>query len=377
MKRSHLWALGLLALLARLPALFQAQALLPVCAPLGPLSVWLQPILDGHAGWGWALLGCLGALADAGSAVFIARLVERRRLAERLLTPQRAAEGLASPGFWAGLAWALCPVSLYLAGSAGAWQSLSLLALLSAAWDLEYSRAEISEKRAAWAFGAAISFSAWPLVVLPIGAAGLLSRRDRQRFYLRALLPPAALALPWLLLKTPTQALAAWRGAPSTLGIPGLLSALWSAAGAPQASLGPLLQAWMVLGGGLLVVLGLHFLWRPTALLPGLALGAWLWICFSPALQGPLLIAPLGLALLVPGGLGLRQWGACLPLLLLQDRLPGLRSLMLRQDDPSGLQRGTHLLWAALLLAWCFWAALEGARLSSQARAAHRSNSYR
>jgi hypothetical protein len=85
----------------------------------------------------------------------------------------------------------------------------------------------------------------------------------------------------------------------------------------------------------------------------------------------------MGLALLVPGGLGLRQWAACLPLLVLQDRLPGLRTLMLRQDDPSGAQRGTHLFWAALLLEWCFWAALEAARLGAQARAAHRSSSYR
>lgn len=371
MKRSHLWALALLALLVRVPTLFQIQSMLPVCSPWGPLPLWLQPWLDAHAAWAWPVLGGLGALADAGSAVFIARLVERRRLAERLLTPQRGSEGIASPGFWAGLAWALCPVSLYLVGSAGAWQSLSLLALLSGAWDLEYSRADISEKRAAWAFGAAISFSAWPLLVLPIGAAGLLSRRDRQRFYVRALALPLALALPWLFLVTPQEVAQAWLGAPSTLGVPGLLSALWSAAGAPQASLSPLFQGWTLLGALLMGGLALRFMQRSPALLPGLALGAWAWVLLSPSLQGPLLIAPLGLALLVPGGLGLRQWMACAPLLVLQDRLPVLRSLMLRQDDLNGAQRGLHLLWAALLLAWCFWAILEWARLSANHDRSH------
>ena len=375
--QKHLGALAALALLLRLPALFHPEAYLPAASPLGPLPLCLQPLLDAHAVWGWSVLGALGALADAASAVLIARLVERRRLADRLLSAQRSTEGLGSPGFWAGLAWAVNPVSLYLAGSSGAWQSLSLACLLWAAWDLEYSAAAAAEGRAALALGLAIAFALWPLIFLPLAASGLLSRRERSRLYVRALWLPCLPGLAWLFLRTPHEVLSAWAGPPSTLGLPGLFSALWSAAGAPWDYLQPVLELWLWAAPLALLGLGLSFWWRPTALLPGLALGAWVWALACPSLQGPLLLLPVGLSLLLPGPLAWRSMAACLPLLVLQDRLPGLRSLMLRQQDASGLGRGTHLFWAALLLAWLFWALLECSRLWSQARGPRRSSSYR
>ncbi len=375
MNRKHTWTLALLAVFLRLPLLFLSPAFLPAALPWGPLPLWLQPLLDAHASVAWPGLGLMGVLADAFSAVWIARLVERRRLAERLLTPQRSSEGWGSPGFWAGLAWAANPVSLYLVGSAGAWQSLGLAALLASAWHLEYSDAAASEQRAAWAMGLAISACAWPVVFLPLAASGLLSRRDRGRFYARALMMPLLLALPWLFLRAPQEALLAWQGPPSVLGWPGLIAALGSAMGLPWILLHPALELWLWCAPLGLLALWLSYVLRPTALLTGLALGAWVWVLICPSLQGPLLLAPLGLALLVPGTWALRALAACFPLLVLQDRLPGLRSLMLQQVDAGS--RGTQLAWAALLLAWCFWATLEGSRLWSQARGPRRSTSYR
>ena len=361
------WALVLTALAVRLPVLFSHQALLPAVAPWGPLVVWAQPWLDAAPdGWGWIGLGLLGALADAASAVLIARLVERRRLADRLLTPKREPEGWASPGFWAGLAWAAHPVAVMLAGSAGAWQSVALFCLLVAAWNLEYSAHPAAEGRASLAMGLAISVALWPLLLLPLGAAGLLSRRARLSFYRQALFLPLILALPWLLIKDPQSVLAALKGSRSLLAFPGLLRALWAAAGAPLAQLQPLLHGWhLVALFGLLLYFATSF-WRPAALLPGMALGAWVWALLAPQLQGPLLLAPLGLALLVPGRLPLRLSVATFVLLLLQDQLPGLRGLQLQQADPGS--QGVQLLWAALSLVWLFWVALELLRLSSFAR---------
>lgn len=373
MSLRYTWALLLTALAVRLPALFSHQALLPAVAPWGPLVVWAQPWLDvAPGGWGWWGLALAGALADAASAVLIARLVERRRLADRLLTPKREPEGWGSPGFWAGLAWAVHPVAVMLAGSAGAWQSVALFCLLVAAWNLEYSAHPAAEGRASLAMGVAVSVALWPLLLLPLGAAGLLSRRARLRFYGQALFLPVLLALPWLLLNDPQTVVAALKGSLSLLGLPGLLRALWSAAGAPLAQLQPLLQAWHALAlCGLLLYFAISF-WRPVSLLPGLALGAWVWALLAPQLQGPLLLAPLGLALLVPGRLPLRLSVATFVMLLLQDHLPGLRGLQLQQADPGS--QGIQLLWAALSLAWLFWVALELLRLSSFARRAGRTD---
>jgi hypothetical protein len=251
---------------------------------------------------------------------------------------------------------------------------LALLGLLGAAWNLEFSDHPSAEDRAAWSMGLAISAALWPLLVLPLGAVGLLSRRARWRFYAQAMLLPLALALPWLLLKDPFTAGLAWQNAPSILGLPGILVSAWSAVGAPAEMLQPLLQAWQCLA---LAGLALYFLasfWRPVALLPGLALGAWVWVLLAPQLQGPLFLAPLGLLLLVPGRLPLRLMAATLLLLVLQERLPGLRGLQLQQPDPSGAWRATHLCWAALLLAWFFWVLVECIRLGAYARRAQRSN---
>jgi hypothetical protein len=137
--------------------------------------------------------------------------------------------------------------------------------------------------------------------------------------------------------------------------------------------LGPLLQAWQWIAAAGLILYGLVSFWRPVALLPGLAVGAWVWVLLAPHLQGPLFLAPLGLVLLVPGRLPWRLMAATFGLLVLQDHLPGLRGLQLQQADPSGLWRGTHLGWAALLLAWSFWVAVECIRLGAYARRPQRS----
>jgi hypothetical protein len=360
----------------RVPAIFSHQALLPVVAPWGPLPVWLQPWLDSVPD-AWLLLALLSAMADALSAVLLARLVERRRLADRLLAPQRTPEAWGSPGFWAGLAWAAHPVAGLLAGSAGAWQSFALLALLSAAWSLEYSSHPAAERWAAWAMGFAISATLWPLLLLPLGAAGLLSRRARARFYAQALFLPLLLALPWLCLNDPRAVALAWMGPPSTLGLPGALGALWSAVGAPAELLRTLLQAWQWV---VVLILGAYLLfslWRPVALLPGLALGAWTWALLAPQMQGPLLLAPLALALLVPGRFALRVGGATFILLVLQQSLPGLRALQLQQADPSGTALASRLAWAAVTLAWSFWVAMEWARLWAFAGRSRRLGAFR
>jgi hypothetical protein len=371
-----LWCLALTALAVRVPAILSHQALLPAVAPWGPLLVWLQPWIDSSP-QGWIVLGLVGALADAASAVLLARLVERRRLADRLLAPRRSPEGWGSRGFWMGLAWAVHPVLAFAGGSAGAWQSLALLGLLSAVWNLEYSSHPMAERWGAWGMGLAVSTALWPLLLLPLGAAGLLSRRARARFYAHALWIPLLLALPWLLLEDPHTVMRAWAGGPSTLGLPGILAALWSAAGAPWALLQLFLQAWQWI---VLLALGAYFLaslWRPMALLPGLALGAWAWILVAPQLQGPLLLAPLALALMVPGRFSLRVSAATFILLLLQTTLPGLRSLQLQQADLTGEWRATNLCWGALVLAWSFWVALEWTRLWAYARRDQNHNSFR
>jgi len=167
---------------------------------------------------------------------------------------------------------------------------------------------------------------------------------------------------PWLLLQDASAVLAAWLGPPSLLGLPGALTALWAAASAPAPWLETLVQGWRWAALAALVLFWLRSFWRPAALMPGLALSAWAWILACPSLQGPLLLAPLGLALLVPGRLAWRLMALTLPLLVLQDHWQALRGLHLQPEQP-GQGQMAFLLWAALGLAWLFWVALEWSRL--------------
>jgi hypothetical protein len=372
---SETWVLILTSLALRLSALLNPSAWAVPVAPLGPLGAWLQPFSDApQAGWSGPAWILLQAFCDAASALLIMRLVERRRLAERLLAPAAQSARFASPAFWAGLAWAVHPVAGLLAGPLGVWQSLGLLGLLLAAWNLEFSTHPAAEARAAWVWGLASSAALWPVLLLPLGGAGFLSRRARLRFYGQALLLPLLLLLPWLFLKDPATVEKAWKGPVSLLGVPGVLRSLWSAAGAPASMLSPLLKAWELFSLMALVSVPLFWLWRAPALLPGLGLGAWLWVLLSPQPQEAQLLAALALLLLLPGGLAWRMAAISFFLLILHRWLPGLRDL--EQGPTGGSWRGVQLGWSALLLAWLFWTALTCLRLNTDARRPHRASQY-
>jgi hypothetical protein len=165
----------------------------------------------------------------------------------------------------------------------------------------------------------------------------------------------------------------AWQAAPSLLGLPGFLASAGSAAGMPIQGLKAFQQAWPYVAVAGLCLYGFLGFWRPVALFPGLALGAWVWILLAPQLQGPLFLAPLALLLLVPGRLAWRLAAGTFVLLVLHDHLPGLRDLQLQQDDPAGLWRGTHWGWAVLICAWLLWVLLECIRLDTHARRSQRS----
>jgi len=291
---SESWILILTTLAVRLPALLRPAAWGAPVAPLGPLAVWLQAWTQRPAESGaGAVLILLQIFCDAASVLLLLRLVERRRLAERLLSSGAQPPRFASPAFWAGLAWAAHPVAGFLAGPAGAWQSLALLGLLLAAWNLEFSRHPGAQARGAWALGLAIGAALWPLLLLPLASSGLLSRRARLRFCAQALALPLLLLLPWLLLKDSATVLQAWQGSPSVLGLEGVLRSLWSAAAAPPEMLGALIKGWTLVALPALALWTLLCFWRPPALLPGLALGAWVWVLLAPQLQSEQLLTPL------------------------------------------------------------------------------------
>jgi hypothetical protein len=347
------WRLGLalLALAARAPMLWWRP--LPPSSPLpwGPLLYWLPAGLAAGLGPPAPWLGVLSAFADAGSAVLLALLVQRHRLADSLLADNRGPQGWKSPGVLAGLAWALHPAALLCAGAGAAWQSGALLGVLYAAWQLEYGAAGDSERRAALALGAAGALAWWPLLLLPFCLNGFLSARERGRFIFFALLPALLLALPTFLLKDWAAIRPAVVG-PSPLGVPGLWRSLAALAGAPENWLESALHAWRWAGAGLLALFLLWASGRRLELFQGLALGSLTWLLLAPQLQPELLLGPLGLWLLLPGRAAWRWAGASTLLLLAAAALP----------QGAG---AAALLWSALLLAWLFVSALEWARLKS------------
>ncbi len=286
----------------------------------------------------------------------------------------------ARPGFWAGLAWS-CP-SRWPAcwrdrpASGRALPLLCPLERRTGAWST--ARTPAAERWAAWAMGFAVSAALWPLLLLPLGAAGLLSRRARWRFYAQALFVPLVLALPWLCLNDPRAVALAWMGAPSTLGLPGALAALVVSAPSarPRRSCGRSCKPGS--GGGAAgprLPISSSACWRPVALLPGLALGAWTWALLAPQMTGAALCwRPWRSgALLVPGRFcparrrrdsfilswraAARPCRACVPLQLLP----------LAGRLPRGTWRGLdafRLAWAAVMA--CAWS-LSGWRWNGSA----------
>lgn len=261
----------------------------------------------------------------------------------------------------AGLCWALNPAAVLVSAGHGQFDALALALLLGAFLALE-------RKAASWAgaaFAGAIALKTWPLFLLPFAWARLEGARDRGRCVAWALVPPALLLLPWLLISGPAVVFArlGYSGA-NALGLSGALkivgfllraAAPWRAADA----------AWRI---GCLLAIAAGFVWAWLRPSKGASLAAPAWAAlglevFAPGLSVQYLIWAPALALLDAPALSLRLSAAALPTVLGYYALLQPGALGATYSPPT---QTVPLLaaWGLVNLAWWAWSLREWARLA-------------
>ena len=338
----------------------------------------LAELLGGNFGL-WSRLP--GVAGDVAVSALLYLLVERRSRSSAALSAGPDAPRSASAGLIAGLGWALNPVAALISASHGQFDSLALALLLGAAWQLEYADDPRAELWAALCLAAAVALKTWPLAFLPLYLSVFPSGRERLRFVALVLLPPLLLLAPWLLMDGPLNVVSriGYSGA-TALGFSGALRAAFFAVDAPVALYRQADDLWRSLSLGLLAA---AFVWgllqpRRLRLLDGLAWVALTLLLLAPGFSPQYLGWPIALALLRPGGPAWRLTFAGLPLLVafyalfMPPVLAGAAAWA-----PPHVPPMFYLLWAAANLGWCFFAAVEWARLMRLNLAPRRDHVFR
>jgi len=130
--------------------------------------------------------------ADMGIVALLYLLVGRTEAGLRLAPLERRS-------VWAALAYAASPLAILVSAAHGQFDSLPLLFLLLAYWQMGEAGSKSNRAWAAVWFGAAVAMKTWPLALLPVFLKPLGTLRARARFTAWAALVPLGVSLPWLL----------------------------------------------------------------------------------------------------------------------------------------------------------------------------------